>query len=41
MKLGKKLETTCIKERLKLLIDGEVFYTYQGHTKAMIRVEGE
>lgn len=27
MKLGKKLEVTDKKERLKLLIDGEVFYT--------------
>lgn len=31
MKLGKKLEVTDIKERLKLLIDGEVFYTKEGN----------
>tara|TARA_R110000850_G_scaffold269167_3_gene401031 strand:- start:1415 stop:1852 length:438 start_codon:yes stop_codon:yes gene_type:complete len=30
IKLGKKLKVTDIKERMKLLIDGEVFYTVAG-----------
>ena len=35
MKIGKKLEITDIKERLKLLIDGEVFYTDDGRKISM------